>query len=134
MGAWGHTNFDNDDALDFLNGFREEPTADTLLKALAPILETAEEEEYIEAPDASAALAAAEIVAALVGRPSPTLPDEIPALLENLLKEKVANIQKVAHKAVKQILKESELQELWAEGGEPNEWQAVQRDLLIRLK
>lgn len=134
MGAWGHTNFDNDDALDFLGGFREEPTENTLLEALTPVVEAGEEEDYVEAPDASAALAAAELVAAWRGNPAPNLPDGMPALLADLKVERMVDIQKVARKAVKQVLKESELQELWAEGGEPNEWQAVQRDLLSRLK
>jgi len=36
-------------------------------------------DEYLEAPTASCALAAAEVVAALAGRPRPALPEEVTA-------------------------------------------------------
>jgi hypothetical protein len=45
-----------------------------------------------------------------------------------------ATLQKKARKAFKQIVKESELQELWTESGDLEEWLAIQTDLLERLK
>ena len=47
-----------------------------IAEAFEAVLEAA---DYIEAPDASAALAAAEVVAALLGRPAVELPDAVAA-------------------------------------------------------
>ena len=134
MGAWGNRNFENDAAEDFLDEFRDLPTDAMLLEALMAVVEAGEEETYIEAEEASAALAAAEVVAASLARPSPDFPEALSAVVHNLGSGDNKDIRKLARKAVKQVLRASELQELWAEQGEPNEWQAIQRDLLARLK
>ena len=134
MGAWGNRNFENDAAEDFLDEFRDLPTDAMLLEALMAVVEAGEEQTYIEAEEASAALAAAEVVAASLARPSPDFPEALSAVVHNLGSGENKDIRKLARKAVKQVLRASELQELWAEQGEPNEWQAIQRDLLARLK
>ena len=134
MGAWGHRNVENDDAMDFVAEFKEMPSENFLVESLGLIVEAGDGEEYIEAPEASAALAAAELVAAAVGNPAPDFPAELHESLTKMGISETFDVRKLARKAVKYLLKESELQELWAEGGEPNEWQAVQRDLLVRLK
>ena len=133
MGAWGHRNFENDDAMDFIGEFKEEPSENLLIESLSLIVDAHEDEEYIEAPEASAALTAAELVAAAIGKPSSDCPEGLEEALKRLGAGGNVALRKLARKAVKYILKESELQELWAEGGEPNDWQAVQRDLLTRL-
>ena len=80
------------------------------------------------------ALAAAEVIAAAVGKPSSDFPDELLPFIESLVLKYDISTRTLARKAVKQVLKKSEVQELWAENGEPNEWQAAQRDLILRLK
>ena len=133
MGAWGHRNFEDDDAMDFVGEFKEEPSENLLMESLSLIVDAHEDEEYIEALEASAALAAAELVAAALRKPSSDCPDGLEESLKRLGAGENVALRKLARKAVKYALKESELQELWAEGGEPNDWQAVQRDLLTRL-
>ncbi|MEJ7663537.1 MAG: DUF4259 domain-containing protein [Hymenobacter sp.] len=131
MGAWGNGNFDNDQAMDFVGDFTDEPTLETIEHALTVVVDVGEEGEYIEVDEASAALAAAEMVAALLKKPASDLPENLQPALASMRSN--AALQKLARKAVKQVLKESELQELWAENGEPNDWQAVQEDLVKRL-
>jgi hypothetical protein len=134
MGTWGNRNFENDAAADFLAEFRHMPTDAILLDALMVVVEAGEEEMYIEADEASTALAAAEVVAASLGKPSPDFPEALTSVVQDLGSGENNDIRKLAKKAVKQVLRASELQELWAEQGQPNDWEAVQRDLLVRLK
>lgn len=133
MGAWGHRNFENDAALDFLAGFRQSPSEVALVEALTIVVEMGEDEEYIDADEASAALVAAELVAAARLRPASDFPADVAPLLVALDTAEDEDLQELAQEAVAQVLRKSELQELWAENGEPNEWQAVQQDLLARL-
>jgi len=74
MGAWGAGNFENDDALDWLAVLQAEglPAAGA---AIQDVLTLAD--DYLEAPTCCAALAAAEVIAALRGRPASRLPDEL---------------------------------------------------------
>nr|GFD58611.1 hypothetical protein [Tanacetum cinerariifolium] len=81
-----------------------------------------EENEYIEVDEASAALAAAEIVAAKIGKPTPDFPEALQQVLPGV--QLLGSLQKLARKAVKQVVKESELQELWAESDESAAWLA----------
>ena len=67
MGAWGFGSFDNDDAADFLADATESGDLSLVRGALDNVLTST---EYVEAPDASQAIAAAEIVAAALGRPT----------------------------------------------------------------
>src|SRR5687768_11336713 len=73
MGAWGIGNFDNDDAADWVYELAESDGTDVLVRAL----EAATSDGYLEAPVASAGLAAAEIVAALLGNAGKALPDDV---------------------------------------------------------
>ena len=133
MGAWGHQNFENDSAMDFVGDFIESPTADAIKDALSFVIDAGREEEYIEVDESSAALVAAEIVAAALGQVALDMPEELQAAIEKTGLTVDDKLVKLARKAVKQVLRESELQELWQEGGEPNEWQLVQAGLLKRL-
>ena len=133
MGAWGYQNFENDSAMDFVGDFKESPTIDVIKEALSLVIEAGTEEEYIEADEASAALIAAEIVAVVLGQAAPDAPEELSALVQKAGLTADDKLLEIARKAVMQVLKESELRELWAEGGEANEWQQVQAGLLKRL-
>lgn len=71
MGAWGTGVFEDDEALDWVGGLAEAAT-------LAPVvdaLRATEASGYLEAPTCSAALAAAEVVAALNGKAESELRD-----------------------------------------------------------
>jgi hypothetical protein len=71
MGAWGFGSFDNDDAADWIFELEESSGVTALVSAFKAI----KPDRYLEAPECSVALAAAEVVAALRGRPLPTLKD-----------------------------------------------------------
>jgi hypothetical protein len=76
MGTWGIGTFDNDDALDWF----EELEAEGLQvagSAIQVVLDLSP--EYLESSVCANALAAAEVVAALRGRPSADLPDKVAA-------------------------------------------------------
>ncbi|MET4073189.1 DUF4259 domain-containing protein [Hymenobacter sp. UYCo722] len=133
MGAWGRRNFENDSAMDFVGEFLESPSEVAISASLGFVIDARADEEYIEVDEASAALAAAEIVAAIIGRAASDLPEELSAAIEKMGFEANQKIIQQARKAVSVIIRESELQELWAEGGEPNDWQQVQHELLTRL-
>ncbi|MVN75693.1 DUF4259 domain-containing protein [Hymenobacter sp. HMF4947] len=132
MGAWGSRNFENDSALDFVGAFTTTPSVENLAAALTTVINLGAEGEYIEVEEASAALAAAEILATVLGKPAPDFPAELRPALGAI--HNAAALQQTARKAVNQVLKESELQELWAEGDDFAEWQTIQRDLVDRLK
>ena len=133
MGAWGLGSFDNDDAADFL----AEVTGGSGLASIRAIFGTVlGAEDYVEAPDASQAIAAAEIVAAALGRPTPAAQNEH-ALVDWLARTRPAvdpGLTKQAAQALDRILAaNSELRELWEEEDEASGWQAAVEDLRSRL-
>ncbi len=129
MGAWAHGSFENDDALDWVGDLEGAEDAEPIAEAFGAVLEA---EDDIEAPEASAALAAAEVVAALLGCPMAELPDEVTAWVAGRRPPKPGLVKK-AERVVRRILKGSELKELWAESENSAKWQAAVEDLLVRL-
>jgi hypothetical protein len=75
LGAWGSGSFENDDASDWLGAFCDAPDKELISDALSTVAEM-DADEYLEAPDCSVALAAAEVVAALKDPPNPDMPDD----------------------------------------------------------
>ncbi|RSK33173.1 DUF4259 domain-containing protein [Hymenobacter metallilatus] len=129
MGTWDYHNFDNDDAADFAENFRLNPNEATLYEALATAAET---EDYLEIPEAAEALAAAEIVAAILGHPSP---DFLPGLTLAVNGMEVDDdLADLAVEAVKAVVSKSELQEEWAASADYTQWQQQQQALLARLQ
>ncbi len=132
MGAWGHHSFENDDALDWLDELVESSDFTAIQDALNQI--TDPKPEYLEAPDCSIALAAAETVAALRGQPAPSLPEELTDWLQGKPQPDPNLIQK-AHRAVQNVLTDSELKELWDEAPDsPNQWIQSLTNLQARLQ
>lgn len=131
-GAWESGSFDNDDAMDWVAMCARSSGASVVGKALEKSLKPA----YLEAPEASEAIAAAEVVAAARGKPNPKLPKALGAWLEGQSKEEIARLAPVASRAVDRILtgKGSELQELWKESKSYASWQGHMRDLSGRLR
>ncbi len=132
MGAWGINNFENDDALDWVGEFCDEPSEETLKNVFVSVNEIGD--EYLESPEASSALVAAEIVGALKNHPSADLPENvrqcIKALDFNLSDEMVSD----AIKAVERVKSESELKELWEETEDFSQWNEIVDNLIDRLK
>ncbi|BFM13518.1 hypothetical protein R50072_36710 [Simiduia litorea] len=138
MGAWSEDNFGNDDAGDWVWGLEKSKGLDTLL---APIRSVLSENDYLESPICSEALAACEIIAAAVTGDESLIPQEAKNWLgkkQGLIFGSKPNIEvahsKMALEAVKKITSGSELQELWEENGENKTWRAVQNTLIAKLE
>ena len=130
MGAWGRSSFENDDALDWVAEL-ESAGVSAIVEALNHV--TDEADEYIEAPECSMAIAAAEVVAALSGRPSDSLPPGAQAWLVGKPVPAASLVAK-ARQAVEAVLGESELKDLWAENARDfPKWTATLNDLKQRL-
>jgi hypothetical protein len=131
MGAWGAGIFENDDALDWLGEFRVEGMQ-AAGAALADVL--ALKGEYLEAPLAARAVAAAELIAGASGRPGANLPDDVTKWLNGHQVPQSAELLRNASAAITRVLEESELRDLWADTDEFQAWQATLQDVLTRLR
>ncbi len=131
MGCWGIGNFDNDDALDWASNLGESLGLDPVDRVLrAPC-----NGEYLEAPEASEALAAAEVVAALLGHPASDLPVNLARWIAEHRGLDARPYREVALLRVRAVLDEnSELRELWEENDEDFPfWKATVEALIARL-
>jgi hypothetical protein len=130
MGAWGVDAFDNDDAMDWvveLEASRDFSVVESTLDAVA-----ASGGQYLEAPQCCQVLAAAEVVAALAGKPAQTLPPEVTAWLKGKSNPSTDLAYKARH-SIEPIVGDSELKDMWSESGEDQQWKASIADLQVRL-
>lgn len=132
MAASGSGTFDDEDANEWLDSFESDgPTA--IETALTTVTELGRE-DYLEAPEASHALAAAELVAAALTGEDDRLPDSFrPRFAGHVDAINDADLGALARKAVLRVLRSSELKELHEDSGD-EEWEEGVRDLLERLK
>jgi hypothetical protein len=131
MGAWDFGPFDNDDASDWLYELEESSSTSAIAAALNIVTDSGD--EYLEAPDCSNALAAAEIVAALRGRPIAKLPDNAKAWVDAHKEIEASFLVPLAQAAIQRIRTNSELKELWDESDEAPKWYATLDDVSSRL-
>jgi hypothetical protein len=131
MGSWGHQNFENDAAAQYVAEFGENPSETTLLVTLITVVE---EEEALEAEVAEEGLVAAEIVAAALGQPGPDFPAALLPIAAKLELGEDPELQEMAQEAVEAILQASGLKDQWNESGKLAQWLAVQTALLARLQ
>ncbi|MCB9886839.1 MAG: DUF4259 domain-containing protein [Planctomycetes bacterium] len=129
MGAWGHGSFDNDDAGDWVWELEESSDFRVVKTALDAVVS---ESDHLEAPACSEAVAAAEIVAAALGRPVAELPDEARAWVEEH-RDVPPDIAILARRAVTAIADKSELRDLWEESEYFAQWQSSMADLAARI-
>jgi hypothetical protein len=131
MGAWGVGIFDNDDAMDWV---AELERSDDLKAAIEQALVAANQPSdiYLQAPEASTGLAAAEVVAALKDAPSAALPKEIQNWLAKHTLD-VSDVISLARNATDRIKSKSELRDLFEESGSISEWIRGIEDLRRRL-
>ena len=69
MGCWAIDSFGNDSAADWLWGLKDQRDLSLAQEVIARVLDT---DGYLDSPDATEALAAIEVVAAAIGRPTAT--------------------------------------------------------------
>ncbi|WP_321489343.1 DUF4259 domain-containing protein [uncultured Hyphomonas sp.] len=130
MGAWGIGNFENDDAADFVYDVEEDGVG-----AIRRAIEAAGTEHadgYIEAPTAACLIAAGEFMAVALGKPAPTLSEDVVAAAKRLAIQ--PEMVSKALPLLASILEEGELKELWDESGNAAEWRQHVMTLIERLK
>jgi MoxR-like ATPase len=130
MGAWAHGSFDNDDALDLVDDFKAAKTWYPAFEVITSVIEA--EDGYLEAPIASKALAAAEVIAAALGRPAIKVPEELASWVASSKAPNRELVEK-ARRAVERVLRDSELKELWDESSDSALWHQEVEGLLLRL-
>lgn len=132
-GAWDVGSFDNDDASDWVYELESSTGLSTIGDALSAASDV---RGYIEAPTGSVALAAAEVVAALLGNPHPQLPPEVVAWVNGKSVPKDSQLVELARRAIANVKDStrSELAQLWSESGDAlEEWESSVSDLERRL-
>lgn len=125
MGAWGIGSFENDQAGDWIYDLEEADDWGLVQTTLQKILDGDDE-------DACEALAAAEVVAAALGRPLANLPEEATQWLGEH-RDLPDNLVALATRAVTAVATTSELKELWEETADFDAWCGTVRDLQSRL-
>lgn len=128
MGAWGSGSFENDTALDWASEVQSIDDVRAPFERLKAV-----GSGYVDADLACEVIAAAEAIAMLMGRKSADFPDD---LAERLSGEPDNEVYHQARSAVMQVMRKSELAELWQEGAEEtgnNEWLAALTGLVDRL-
>ena len=134
MGCWAIDSFGNDDAADWLAELTEAKDLAPVRRAISALLS---EDGYLDAPFSTEALAAIEVVAAALGRPT------ISAQNQPRLVTWIASVKPVADpllvseaaRAIDRILgPDSELRELWEDTDDFGQWQANVRELRTALE
>jgi Domain of unknown function (DUF4259) len=120
MGAWGHGSFENDDASGWVSEFDADGVG-AVVSALEHVSQLGED-EYLEAPEASVAIAAAEMVASardgdLSGL---SFEDDRKAFSKHQHALTGSHLVELARRAIERILRQSELKDLWRDGVEPD--------------
>ena len=125
MGAWDVGNFSNDDALDFVAEIKSVDDLTAAFRALASAPTPADAHIVCEA------LAAADLVAAMLGRPASDMPEEASALAKTFGAPS-ADLLGSASTTASIAQTGNELAELWEEA-EDEDWVGVLTDLKRRL-
>jgi len=129
MPGWGVGSFENEDAQDVLgrlNSLVIEDLRQMLVRA-------ADHADYLEVPESSIAIAAAEVVATAKGNPPQVVPRQIAEWLSKIEGAPSTEMSDLARRAVESVRTNSELKDLWLEAEGLNEWSAALRDLEKRL-
>jgi len=132
MSAWGPGAFQNDRALEWLGDVESQDDPTLIDDAIDDVAE-AGEGDRLELATCQTALAAAELVAAMGGKRSPRLPDEVAAWAGEQEEPEVELVQS-SIAAVGRIRARSELRDSLSEDGDPDAyWLRSLDDLVSRL-
>ena len=132
-GGWETGSFDNDDALDWIYELSESDNLSVVESALQNAVDAS---GYLQAPTGSAAIAAAEVVAALRGKPRSELPTEVTDWVRTHRFAVGSDLVETARSAISAVKnpESSELAQLWSESKElADAWEADLGDLLKLL-
>jgi hypothetical protein len=134
MGCWSIDSFGNDDAADWVCDLQDRHDLSLVEETLDVVLETGD--QYLEAPNATTALAAAEVIAAALGRPAAAAKSQegLMTWIETVKPQPSAALVEKAAMAVDRVKSDqSELLELWQETDDFEAWKADVQDLRTRL-
>ena len=135
MGAWSHESFGNDDACDFASEIAESEDLSVVKSALDVVLSVGG--EYLEAPEASQAIAAAEAVARLQGNwgKRDSYSEAVDSWVTNVNVKPSRELLHKAQQVLDRILTgSSELMELWEESEDGGQWSAAVKELKGRVR
>ena len=128
MAGWGSGSFDNEDAHAWLDQLAQLTTDD-----LKRLLSRVDDSAYLEAPESSVIVAAAEVVATLKGATPEAAPRAVVEWTSRTHAASSPDLAALALRAVQRVRTDSELKDLWLEADGLNEWSANLRDLEKRL-
>ena len=131
MGSWGYDSFENDDALDFVGELCDGADLTPVVRVLTDVVETGE--NYLEAPPSSAAIPAAEVIAALKDAPNSNLPDDVLEWIGKYHPVVTDELVNLSLTALARIKSDSELKELWDETDNADSWYQAINNLEKRL-
>ena len=134
MGAWSEDTFGNDTACDWVGDFMDNPGLAAVREALQAVLDA---EDYLDSDEACAGLAACEVIARLQGKWGLRNPysEDVDKWIEVNPTEVPQDLKELADAAIVRILApNSELPELWDEGGRNDKWHNDVDDLRERIK
>lgn len=132
VGVWGTGSFENDDAANFLDSARRDP--DRSARTAIAAIERIPDSQLIELPEAGAAIAASELLAALNGRPMEEPPEGLGQMLSKMSDD--PELRRRASDALHRILERSEFSDPtdWATLDDAQAWRSEMMDLIERLK
>lgn len=134
MGAWSVDAFGNDDAADWAYELEGADDLGPIKEAFASVLEVGN--EYLEAYEATVALAAAEALARLMGHPGEknAYTEAVDNWVARATAKPTADLIDKAQVVISRILaNNSELHELWKDSDEYDAWLVSVGDLRSRL-
>ena len=134
MGAWGVLAFDNDNACDWAHGLDDADDLSLVESAFATFDGT---DGTSETSDACNALAACEVLARLNGKPGyeNAYTEDVDLWVAAHPSKPSAALLARADAVIDRILGEnSELQKLWSDSDESNQWVASVEDLRDRMR
>jgi hypothetical protein len=124
MGAWSHEPFGNDTASDWAYGLDDARDLRLIQGAVNAVVEG--EDGYLDASIAEEAVAAAEVIAHLLGRGTQhdSYTERVQAWASSISAKPNPELRRKARQALQRILSEdSELRELWQESDEYAAWE-----------
>ena len=136
MGIWSADGFASDEALDWLQGLDPAAGAEPVLRALRAAAESPD--PRLDAARSQVTLAAAELIAALYGRPHPALPEAARRWLaaqrapQDTGPEARA-VLALATRALDLVVTSSALAEIWSQQEDQSRWRGALDDLRMRL-
>ena len=141
MGAWGINTFENDGAMDWLGDFLDDPSEKRILDTFSAeptVIQPGfvgkllgkKTQTFPAELDGEDVLAAAEVVATILGKPADSNPDELNSPPALSLSPGIANKAKAA---IDSIMRSSNLKDCWEETDDYEAWKVTVGSIRTRL-